>query len=184
MTPAERKQALRANRDMLVLLDRAIAEARQQNAALALATRDIDSFFPYRVAAVGADGAAGLLTVSNGVVSGLIQVESDAAFVVTGVVALFPSFPNPLFDRINNDLRFVETSNGRDLNRTMFDTLSEAPSAVYSGALQLSPQFYQLVEPMTLPRNASVRVTARNHFDASNTNRLFVAFDGYKVFGD
>jgi hypothetical protein len=188
------RRALRANRDTLVLLDRALAEARESDAALAEASRDVDSFLSYTLMAVGSDGKAGVLLENTGSVartfSGLFSVDSDAAFVVTQICGVFRSSSLaylPLSSLSNTNIRFTDVASGRELTRVeqqprASDPVGIALPTLFTGAFQIAPNAYQLSAPFTLPRNAAVRADVS--LVSASAARAMLALVGYKVFGD
>jgi hypothetical protein len=182
------EKALRANRDMLVLLDQAIAAARQNDGDIALATKDLDSFMPYTSVVIGADDVEGILipggspaTVSDlGPWFGTLRGEGDGAFIVTHVNAclrqdgLVSSNP-PLFQSLTDAVTFIDAANTTTVATPLWDirltdtatgrdlTIADGSQSVIDGRLLspspvLTPNGYPLRTPFTLPRDSAVRV--------------------------
>ena len=192
MTQQDEKKLLRANRDMVVLIDRELSRLRARNGPLAAASEDPDSFLPFIFSTIGSDDKSGIplgATTAQQTLSGNIDIDGDAAFVATGWQAFCstsssPStvYDVPLYDTrlFVVDARLVDVTANRQLTRGATD--QTIMSTRFSVAQPMAP-VVPLPAPFTLPRNTSLRVDLRFAKSFSNARAYFL-LHGFKVFGD
>lgn len=208
----ERKRALHANRDMLVLIDRRLEAARQTVPELAAETLDTGSFLSSFVSVLDKDDKrAGIRlfdilgpTSREPVASpsGSVVIDSDAAFLLRRVLvvaqltrfvsnpgrAVFQGFVSPKGPLVKlrlvlNDKQTLTLTDGQEPRGGFVSPNYYAPARGFDG-LEFNAT---LPVETALARNSVVRVEVEAAPSAGSGTlfyqRLHVLFVGTKVFG-
>lgn len=190
------KELLRANKSMLTLVDRELARLRDKNGPLAALSQDVDSFLPYMISFVGPDAESGVEMASTALqqtVSGVAQIDGDAAFEATGWQAYQSDiaagdFDFPLYNNytLALDTRLVDMTAGRVLTRG-----EGAPEILWATRFSVARAMCPVVpfvSPFVLPRNTTLRLdlrlTQNLAVNLDTPVRIFFILHGFKVFGD
>jgi hypothetical protein len=201
----EIQEAIRANLKSIASLDREIEQLSRESVDAALSLVDKDRKMPFWYVAYGDDQLPGIRLYEYGVNTasvGYIRIQSDAAFVATGIDACVEYAglqPGLLFSSVYDlPLSFTFGVRVYDESSYRWVTLTNQDRSVQQGASLptslLSPvtKFRQsglsLTNECTFPRNALIRVEAyTNEIPQGPSNirptRFYFSFCGYKVFG-
>ena len=199
MTPTEQKgltQAIQANRRALSLLDKRIEDLAKTHPSL-LAEYDVDDKQPFLYGAIGTDNKLGILidsaTPQENPAFGYIRTHPDSAFVLTRISMAsseqpFGAFNGTITRRVQDfGVRFYDESSSRWITFTNQNNEPQQkatlPCEVFSPFNAYNEGGFGLPAECVFPRSAVIRIEAYRRPTFSNTLRLQVVFQGYKVYG-
>ena len=198
----EIQEAIRANLKSIASLDKEIEQLSRESVDAALSLVDKDRKMPFWYVAYGDDQLPGVRLYEYGVNAasiGYIRVQSDAAFVATGVDACveYEEGGRRLFSTIYDlplsvvfGVRVYDESSYRWVTLTNQDRNvqqgASLPTSLLSPVTKFRQSGFSLTNECTFPRNALVRVEAyANEYpeEGIRPTRFYFSFCGYKVFG-
>jgi hypothetical protein len=206
----EIQEAIRANLKSLASLDKEIEALSRESVDAALSLVDKDRKMPFWYMAYGDDQLPGVRlyeTGENAASVGYIRVQSDSAFVATGIDTCYEyEFTQPtaagqhIFANVYDfsqiapfGVRLYDESSYRWVTLTNQDRSvqqnASVPTSLVSPVTKFRQSGFSLINECTFPRNALIRVEVyANDFSSiplslANIRRFYFSFCGYKVFG-
>lgn len=211
MTTKEIQEAIRANLKSIASLDKEIEALASESVDAALSLVDKDRKMPFWYMAYGDDQLPGVRlyeTGENSASVGYIRVQSDSAFVATGIDVCYEyeqfaesATGQRVFSNVYDfsvlapfGVRLYDESSYRWVTLTNQDRSVQQNASLSTSLLSPVTKFRQsgfsLINECTFPRNALLRVEVyANDFSslfppsAFSVHRLYFSLCGYKVFG-
>lgn len=209
----EIQEAIRANLKSLASLDKEIEALSRESVDAALALVDKDRKMPFWYMAYGDDQLPGVRlyeTGENAASVGYIRVQSDSAFVATGIDACYEyeqTTENQAGQYVFSNaydfsilapfgVRLYDESSYRWVTLTNQDRSvqqnASLPTLLISPVTKFRQSGFSLINECTFPRNALVRVEVYTNDLSSffppetepfSVRRFYFSLCGYKVFG-